>query len=172
MGRRRRRGPSSGINRRLYRKKSIYRLIFPNSSPRHSTRPNKPQRGSGRIEDACGESPAASLDREFALLFRIIRPLSFINQTDASKSDVTAAWDEFWVSWAVLGAFWGVLGVFSKALGRSWGGLGGSWGALGGVLGRSWAVLGRSWGDMKSNLISRSMLISIQDGLRGRPGGS
>ena len=31
--------------------------------------------GSGRIEDACGESPAASLDREFALLSRIIRPV-------------------------------------------------------------------------------------------------
>ena len=75
---------------------------------------------------------------------------------------------------ALLGCPWG-------GLGRSWGGLGGSWGALGGVLGGSWAVLGcswgvsgrpwgglgRSWGDMKSSLISRSMLISRQDGLRG-----
>ena len=49
---------------------------------------------------------------------------SLIIQTDASKSDVTASWDDFWVSWAALGAFGRVLGLpfpLPSALERNWG---------------------------------------------------
>ena len=71
--------------------------------------------GSGRIEDACGESPAASY---FGLLslgdVQIIRSLfvhyslficdhSLIMQTKPSKSDVPVSWGDFGVSWEHLG---------------------------------------------------------------------
>ena len=71
--------------------------------------------GSGRIEDACGESPAASY---FGLLslgdVQIIRSLcvhysllfgdhSLIMQTKPSKSDVTVSWGDFGDSWEHLG---------------------------------------------------------------------
>ena len=109
--------------------------------------------GSGRIEDACGESPAASY---FGLLslgeFQIIRSLfvhyslficdhSLIMQTKPSKSDVPVSWGDFGVSWEHLGGSCGDLG-------GSWEGLGRSWGHLGGTLGWSWGLLGRlgrSW---------------------------
>ena len=77
--------------------------------------------GSGRIEDACGESPAASY---FGLLsladVQIMRSLfvhyslfichhSLIMQTKPSKSDVSVSWGDFGVSWGVLRASWGPL---------------------------------------------------------------
>ena len=129
--------------------------------------------GSGRIEDACGESPAASYFglfpwvkfKLFAHYSFIIRSLfvhysificehSRIMQRKPSKSDVP-------VPGAILGSLGSILGSLEAFLGapegifgglgglfgRSWGVLGclgGSWGALGGVLGRSWAVLWRS----------------------------
>ena len=80
-----------------------------------------PPRGSGRIEDACGESPAASLDGGTFFI------LLFVHYSCAIR---------------LLFAHYGRLG----RLGAIWGDPGGSWRALGGVLGRSWAVLGRSWG--------------------------
>ena len=70
--------------------------------------------------------------------------------------------------WEVLERSWGGLGALLGGSFRSWGALGGSWGALGGVLGGLGALLERH----EDSSISRWMLISIQDGLRGRPGGS
>ena len=65
--------------------------------------------GSGRIEDAGGESPAASLVGLLPCFFILLFVhYSLIMQTKASKSDVTASWDDFGVSWGVLGASWGV----------------------------------------------------------------
>ena len=77
------------------------------------TRPHR--RGSGRIEDACGESPAASLLWLRSLgEVQIIRSLfvhhSFIirshactMQTEPSKRHVTVPRGDFWVSWERLG---------------------------------------------------------------------
>ena len=73
-------------------------------------------RGSGRIEDACGESPAASLlwlrslgevqiiRSLFVHHSFIIRSYSCIMQTKPSKRHVTVPRGDFWVSWEHLGA--------------------------------------------------------------------
>ena len=67
------------------------------------------------IEDACGESPAASLLWFISLgEFQIIRSLvvhyslficdhSLSTKTKSSKSDVTVSWGDFGVSWEHLG---------------------------------------------------------------------
>jgi len=65
-------------------------------------------------------------------------------QTDASKSDTMASWDDFWVSWAALEVFGK---VFGDLLGELLGGLGVVWVSWG-ALGRSWGGLGWSWGDL------------------------
>ena len=114
-------------------------------------------RDSFYIEDACGESPAASLLRLFSLgEVQIIRPLvahhSFINRSYSCIMQRSYPRDMLSVqeicygilgrflgllgaSWGVFRRSWGLLGGLGKVLGRSWGGLG--W---------SWEVLGRSWG--------------------------
>ena len=68
---------------------------------------------------------------------------------------------------AILGSLRSILGSLEAILGAP--------GGLGKVLGRSMVVLGGLGALLErheDSLISRSMLISIQDGLRGRPGGS
>ena len=106
-------------------------------------------RGSGRIEDACRESPAASLlwlrslgevqiiRSLFVHHSFIIRSYSCIMQTKPSKRYVTVSWGDFWVSWEHLGESGGDLG-------GSWGHFGGSWGSLRELLGGLGVVLGSS----------------------------
>ena len=111
-------------------------------------------RGSGRIEDACGESPAASyfgyvLWVKFKLfvhysfiirtLFALIRAsckrshpkdtLQYLGATSGSLGSILGSLE------AILGALEGILGDLGGLLVSSWG-----------VLGWSWGVLGRSWG--------------------------
>ena len=81
-------------------------------------------KGSGRIEDASGESPAAPLAKVFTVRLHIIRTL-FVRKHP--------------------GAMLRLLGAILGSLGRRWGHLGGSWGSLGVVLGGLGAVLGGSW---------------------------
>ena len=104
-------------------------------------------RGSGRIEDACGESPAASLLWSSSLgevqiirsLFVhhsfIIRFYSCIMLRKPAKRYVTVSWGDFRVSWEHLGEFWGDLGSSGGHFGRSWGSLRELLGGLGVVLG-------------------------------------
>ena len=120
--------------------------------------------GSGRIEDACGESPAASY---FGLLslgdFQIIRSLfvhySFlfvISRSVCKRSHPKAMFRFLGAILGTLGSILGgleailgglgrVLGGLGDALGAFWGHLGGSWAVLadlGTILGSSWAILG------------------------------
>ena len=72
-------------------------------------------KGSGRIDDACGESPAASLlwlgslgevqiiRSVFVHHSFIIRSYSCIMQTKPSKRHVAVSWGDLWVSWEHLG---------------------------------------------------------------------
>ena len=114
-------------------------------------------RGSGRIEDACGESPAASLERGLSLqAFQIIRSLfdhySFVGDRKRPNIDLGVSWGHLgWLLWGlgvVLGGLWGVLGGPGVLLEGFWDVLGRSWGGLGEVWGRPWGGLGRSWGDL------------------------
>ena len=117
--RRQRRGPPNGINRRLYRRRSIYRSIYLIEfipSWFHTA----PPRGSGRIEDACGESPAAPL-------VKVLRSAYILFEHYSHESIPERCY-------GFLERFWGLLG-----------GVGGIWGGLGGLLGWSSGVFGRSW---------------------------
>ena len=128
-------------------------------------------RGSGRIEDACGESPAASL---FTLHsgghIQSIRSL-FVHHSFIIRSGcVPVVTFKLFVHYSfiirslfvlirasckgsLLGRSWGRLEAILGHLGPSWGDLGDVLGRLGGILGRlgsllerSWAVLGRPRG--------------------------
>ena len=95
--------------------------------------PGPPRGGSGRIEDACGESPAASLDGVFSMRLRfIIRTLCghYANRSIQERH------------YGFLERFLGLLG----GVGGIWEGLGGLLESSWEVLGWSWGVLGRSWG--------------------------
>ena len=98
------------------------------------------------IEDACGESPAASLDRVCSLLFYVINRSVFAFIRAAFVHDANCCILERRYGFVgrflgLLGGVGGILGGLGALLGSSWGVLGWSWG----VLGRSWALLGRSW---------------------------
>ena len=58
---------TSGKYDRIRTNRRIRRITILNLVVSHG-----PPGGSGRIEDACGESPAASLDRTISLLFHMI----------------------------------------------------------------------------------------------------
>ena len=113
-------------------------------------------RGSGRIEDACGESPAASLLWLRSLgevqiirsLFVLIRALC---KRSHPKDMARYLGTTFGSLGSILGSLEAILGALEGILGGLGGGLGASWGALGGVLGGSWAVLWRSWVDILSS---------------------
>ena len=116
-------------------------------------------RGSGRIEDACGESPAASLlwlrslvevqiiRSLFVHYSFIIRSYSCIMQTKPSQRHMLRYLGTIFGSlegrWGHFGGLGGLLGSSWEVLGWSWGVLGRSWGGPGEVLGGLVAILGR-----------------------------
>ena len=105
--------------------------------------------GSGRIEDACGESPAASPDFVFRWVnFKlfvhysfIIRSLFVIIRSLCKRSHPRAMFRFLGAILGCLGNILGGLEAILGGLGRVLGGLGGTLGAPWGGLGGSWAVL-------------------------------
>ena len=87
-------------------------------------------RGSGRIEDACGESPAASL-----LWLRSLVEVQIIRSLFVHHSFIIRSY-----SCIDFGSKKGSGGVSGGVPGLSWRVLGGSRGPLGGVLGRPGAI--------------------------------
>ena len=115
-------------------------------------------RGSGRIEDACGESPAASLDGVFSMRLRfIIRTLCGHYANRSIQERHYGFLGRFLGLWGGVGGIWegpgSVLESSWEVLGWSWGVLGRSWGGPGEVLGDLVAILGRHFEHSNFRLI-------------------
>ena len=118
-----------------------------------STRPWDPSGGSGRIEDACGESPAASLFwlRSF-VKFKLFVHYSFVIRSffvliralckgSHRKDMLRYLGATCGCSADIVPEFLGRSGASWRHFRRSWDGPGGSWGDLG----SSWGGLGGLW---------------------------